>query len=116
MVEDLNQDYVSKTKCLTVDSVSYKIGDCLVIGMAHTEEIPVFFKVNHIYGILGSWYLCGKLMTSSSFKSHAHAYVVEDNLQWAAVVPGEELASHGLDSYLDPEGRLTIPVRHWICR
>ena len=36
----------------------------------------------------------------SSFNSHSHAYVGEDNLQCTAVVPGGEMTSHGLYSYL----------------
>ncbi|KAM3610199.1 uncharacterized protein V6R79_000509 [Siganus canaliculatus] len=112
--ENVTPDHVIKTKAITVDNVPYKTGSCLVIGLAHAEDIPIFLKIYHIYGIIGSWYLCGKILKPSSFDSHIHSYIAEEEPHWIALLPGEELAFHGLDSYLGSDGRLTVSLRHWI--
>lgn len=112
--ENVTPIHVIKTKSITVDNVAYKMGSCLVIGMAHAEDIPVFMKIYHIFGVMGTWYLCGKILRPSSFNSHLHSYIAEEEPHWTAVMPGEELAFHGLDSYLNSDGRLTVSLRHWI--
>lgn len=70
--ENVTPDHVIKTKSITVDNVAYKTGSCLVIETAHAEDIPAFLKIYHIFGVLGNWYLCGKILRPSSFNSHLH--------------------------------------------
>lgn len=96
---------------VTVNCVKYAVHDVFVIGVVHSERIPMFLKIKYILNADTQWILCGKILFPKCFDFHFYSYTVSVDEEWIIMYPGEEIDYQAYDTY-SIDNNLFVTMRH----
>lgn len=97
---------------VTVNCVKYAIHDVFIVGLLHSEMIPLFLQIKYILNIDTEWVLCGKILFPLCFEHHFFPSSVRVDDEWILTRPGDELDHQTYDVY--SVDNMFVSVRYYI--
>ena len=102
-------------KCLSLNSVLYKIKGIYVIDTVTSENVPVFYIIGKILKIRDTWVLCGHFLVPDLFDEHLHAYEVHKEKSWLVCRPGN-FVDYTQHDYYKVHNKKYVSVRYEVTR
>ena len=91
-IEDVS--IVPAVKSLHVEGINYKINSSVCYVLEFIKELPCFVQPKYILLLGEKWHFCVKVYLPIKYNRCAHAYEVECQPSWLAVLPHDLIDSH----------------------
>eukprot|EP00112_Aurelia_sp_Birch-Aquarium-sp1_P011911 Seg250.10 transcript_id=Seg250.10/GoldUCD/mRNA.D3Y31 product="hypothetical protein" protein_id=Seg250.10/GoldUCD/D3Y31 len=106
------EECIWKTSKLMSNCSKYEMDDLIIIDLIHTEDVPVFLKVEIIFKFRATWIISGRIFIPEQFCHLSHSFVVNDTKEYLSIQPGMEVDFQTLDMYIDCKGNNHVTLKH----
>ncbi len=118
LMEHVNQiDLICECSSINYHHVNIRPKSVIVHGLAHAEEIPIFYHIHHLLNIEEKWVIIAEQLNTISFNEKLWSYEVEftGTLVKIDIEHCFDIFPHCLDTYVVEQAHYILIVNILLC-